>query len=56
MNGRPLGPGGYGGLELLEESRDLRYLVNATKETAAPTGMTRCESIFGSSNMGRKAS
>ena len=54
INGRPLGPGGYGDLDLLRESRDLRYLASAIRETAAPRGMARRESIFVSSSMMRR--
>ena len=47
INDRPLGPGvGYGDLDFLPESQDLRYRVNAITETVAPIGMTKWKSIF----------
>lgn len=51
INGNPFGPGGYGSLDLLAVSRDLRYLVSAMRETVAPMGITKWESIFGSLSM-----
>jgi len=45
INGRALGPGGYGSFDLLREHRDVRYLASAIRETAAPTGMAKWESI-----------
>jgi hypothetical protein len=51
----PLGPGGYGNLDLVREYRDLRYLANAIRESAAPTGIAKRESIVASSSMMREA-
>lgn len=51
INGRPLGPGGYGNFDWLEEPRDLKYLVNATTATATPAGTTQGENIVELSNM-----
>ena len=54
MNGRPLGPGGYGSPDLWVERWDLRYLLRANREKAAPKEMRKLESIFEpSSGMGR---
>ena len=53
MNGKPFGPGGYGSPDLLRESRDRRYFVRAMREMVTPTGMTKWESMFESSNMRR---
>jgi len=55
INGRPLGPGGYGSLDALGEPRDRRYLASATRETATQTGTAKLESGFGSSNIMREA-
>ena len=55
INGRPLGPGGYGSLDPLPESRDLRYPTSAASERVAPKGMTKWESTFDSLSMGRGA-
>ena len=51
ISGRPLGPGGYGSLDLLGKPGDLRYLVSATTETAAPREKMRWESVVESSSM-----
>ena len=51
MNGRPLGPGGYGSLVFLVEPRDVMYLVSATRETAAPTGTTKWKNVLKLSDM-----
>ena len=51
IKGRPFGPGGYGNLDLLGESRDLRYFASAIRETAIATGTAKEVSIFVSSSM-----
>ena len=55
IHGRPLGPGGYGSLDLLRESRDLKYLVSTTREIAAPRGTAKWENILVSSSMMQRA-
>ena len=51
INGRPLGPGGYGSLDLLRESRGLKYLASAISKMVAPRGTAKGESIVVSPSM-----
>ena len=52
INGRPLGPSGYGNLDLPKESRDLRCLTSAIMEAvAAMARMAKEEDIFVLSSM-----
>lgn len=51
IKGRPLGPGGYGNLNLLGECRDLRYFASAMREMVVARGIAKEESVFASSSM-----
>lgn len=51
IKGKPLGPGGYGNLDLL---RDLMYPASVMRETVTATGTAKLASIFASSSMVRR--
>jgi hypothetical protein len=55
INGKPLGPGGCGNLDLLRESRGLKYHVSVMREMMTPIGTAKQASIFASSSMVRRA-